>query len=158
MLGYIERYMGRNVIAPMFDMRVKFGDDVFRDSISYLEHGREFPLPPMMVVNGRYRNQSDTDPNFPKWWSRYVMLGEVVEQILSGQSPIRCPRAYAAQLAPGLASFDLMHPPGKGCDQAIKRRSCMTWGPGRQSPLPNCHFNDLTMATRLRPFHETSQT
>ena len=79
-LGYISSYVRHRIITPLFDLRMKYGNEVFFEGEKYLKHFQEFPQPPMVLIDGGYRRHADADADFPLWWSRYVMVSEVAEQ------------------------------------------------------------------------------
>lgn len=139
-LDYISSYVRHKIIAPLFDFRIKYGGEIFYDLEKYMTHVLEFPNPPMLIVGGDYRAHGDTDPEFAAWWSRYVMLSEIAEQVWSGRRIICCPRAYPS--FDGLTSFHFVDPPG--CDAAIAQMRCGTWYENRSHPLPQCYFEFIT--------------
>jgi hypothetical protein len=137
---YIARYARHNIIAPILDLRIKYGNEVFSDLILYLSKMPEFPVAPIMTANGVAQEASGVPKEFYKWWGRFVMISEVAEQIWSGRRIICCPRAYPT--VAGIDSFEFAGTPG--CASHLAERRCGTWDTKRTEPLPNCYFKFLT--------------
>jgi hypothetical protein len=139
-IEYMARYARHRIIAPLFDLRLKYGNEVFSDLSLYAEKINEFPLPPMMVVGGQYRASKEAGEQFSYVWGHYIMLSEVLGQVLQNRVVICCPRAYGT--VEGLQSFNLAGPPG--CDMHIRAMACGKWSGHGEQDLPDCAFACLT--------------
>ncbi|UGY28923.1 hypothetical protein HU675_0020325 [Bradyrhizobium septentrionale] len=136
---YIARYARHHIIAPILDLRIQYGNEIFSDFELYLSKFSEFPFAPMVTVGGETRASGDAPPEFFYWWMRFVMIGEVAEQIWSGRRIICCPRAYPT--VEGIAGIDFADKPG--CEANLAAKICGTWDKRRTQALPNCYFGFL---------------
>ncbi|WP_213775272.1 hypothetical protein [Bradyrhizobium sp. dw_78] len=136
---YIARYVRQHIIAPILDLRIQYGNEIFSDFDLYLSKFSEFPTAPMVTIGAKTRASGDTPPEFFNWWTRFVMIGEVAEQIWSGRRIICCPRAYPT--VEGIAGFDFAAEPG--CETNLAAKICGTWDKKRTQALPDCYFGFL---------------
>lgn len=133
---YIVSYARQKIIAPILELRIKYGNEFFSDLTLYVSKMPEFPTAPIMTVDGIAQEASGVPKEFYKWWGLFVTISEVAEQIWSGCCIFCCPRAYPAVAA--IASFEFAGTPG--CAAHLAEKRCGTWDAKRTEPLPNCYF------------------
>lgn len=80
---YIVHYARHKIIAPILELRIKYGNELFSDLTLYLSKMPEFPTAPIMTVDGIAQEASGVPKEFYKWWGLFVMISEVAEQIWS---------------------------------------------------------------------------
>ena len=144
-LSYILCYAQRFVVAPIFEARLKSDNRVMRSGSTYLRDFGSLPSPPMVVSRNGISANAELPKDFIAVWSKFVMFGELAEQIWNDESLLSCPRAYES--IPGLKYMEMFHP--TGCDSQISSRACLTWDSYRRTSLPKCYFSFLTEMLQL---------
>lgn len=142
-LKLVESFVAQKVVVPLLDARLRHGNEVLSDPCVYLEHANKLPPPPLFI------NPTGFHSTFPEtmgssWWE-YVMLGSIVDQLLSGKVVMSCPRAYRS--APYLQHLELSK--GRSCNELFSQRECGNWLNGELDSLPDCGFRAVIQGLNL---------
>jgi hypothetical protein len=135
-IGVIDAFVRHEIIVPLLDLRIKYGNRVFTDCREYIARLQEFPPPIMVGYTDGIGTPPAVDNAILQKWCAFCFLVSVMEQLLRGGMVVSCPRAYS--LVPGFNFFEMAE--SGGCSNHIRDRTCLIWSRGRQKLLPNCRF------------------
>jgi hypothetical protein len=143
----IESYVFHSIVIPLFELRLKYGDAIMFDAGMYVEHLREFPWPPFIARPGGLDIRGNVPGIVRAKWCEYVLLTDIMGQVLGNQPIIWCGRA--GRSIPGLGDVDLAFE--GSCNTHVQSRACMHWEPRRLEILPGCVFSRLIRSAAFEP-------
>lgn len=129
----MDSIVRHDIIVPLFRLRLKYGDRVFREEVEYVKRLEEFPKPIVTTVFDSASRPVAATQVVARVWSIYVLLIDVMAQIVAGQSNIDCAR----KISPLLKKLSLAN--AGDCDELLKA-GCGYWRRERTTPLPECIF------------------
>jgi hypothetical protein len=107
---YLVRYARHKIFAPILNLRIKYGNEVFSDLVLYLSKFAECPTATMMTADGKNRPPPDVPEECYKWW------GPLCHDQQSRRADLVRPPNY-------LLPASLSH---RGSSQVLRLRGC-TW-------------------------------
>jgi len=151
-LDYMESYVRHRIIGPLLAARIEHGSAVFYEIEQYATKIGEFPAAPVMINSSKFAAGAGLGAKFVAKWSEYVLMSQMLDEILGNRTVINCARAYPQ----GNLSMEGINMCFSGsCRENISARRCGTWDDRSSVSLPPCCFNLLTNLMRLTTCYET---
>ncbi|MDM0109614.1 hypothetical protein QTH97_32160 [Variovorax sp. J22R24] len=136
-LAIWEAYVAKHCVVPLLQLRQATSNRAFRGVSDFLNALNVIGSPPVRVANGKLLIDSLPARVQSAWW-HHLVLGEVLRQLVRGNTPVFCPRAHS--LFPGIDSANLSF---EGECRRHMPRGCGTF---REAPVafqPNCLFENV---------------
>lgn len=128
------RYIAHNIIIPLIKERLNSNHNAFGTCDGFLKLFNKNIFPPFIAVPSGVKTKNVNGKIF-QTWIEYIFVSKLMEQVVSNQNIILCPRAN--QLIPGLNNVNLSYV--GNCREWIKR-GCGKWYEDTFNDLPNCGF------------------
>lgn len=130
----IWRYVVHNIIIPLIQVRLNSNHSAFGTYDGFIKLFNENKLPHFLAVPSGIKFRNGSSEIF-QTWIEYIFIIKIMEQVISNQKIILCPRANRS--LPVLNNVNLCFE--GNCREWIKR-GCGIWYEGTFNDLPNCGF------------------
>lgn len=140
----VESLARANIVIPLLDLRLRYGDELFRNPLVYLDHFSSLPGPITRVQIGERAKAVDCTSD-PRWWlwSGYCFLVDLIGQIVAGRAVLACPRRES----PLFATMNFAR--GGSCASLLASGACGFWKKNMRQALPECLFSQIVHSTQL---------